>query len=282
MIDSVEYFSLVSSLEDLAMRYKSLLQSSLDDLEQNYYSEKGCDAERGCSVRILKREGSFQYYIRKRGENNGRFVPKKDWKFVSAIIQREYISSLRKRFTDQSKLLTSLLNSLETENAEKLFYEMPEGKRRLISPEIESLENFIQRWLSKPYEKLVLKETETEYVASNGVQVRSKSELIIAETLIRNNVPFRYEPALRLRQGRTSQTVHPDFLCLNKRTLVEYMWEHFGLVGETSYAENMVKKMKLYSNEGFVLGCNFLATFETLQTPLSPMMVDSLVNKFLL
>ena len=117
-----------------------------------------------------------------------------------------------------------------------------------------------------------------EYYTDNGERVRSKSEIIIANKLYRYNIPYRYEYPLQLQSDIIT---HPDFTCLNVKTRQEYIWEHFGIMDNAEYACNAIKKISDYANSGYILGRNFIATFETANTPINANCIDSLIKSHL-
>ena len=61
-------------------------------------------------------------------------------------------------------------------------------------------------------------EDNTEYYTYKGERVRSKSEMIIANELFRNNIPYKYELPIELENWNKKVTIYPDFTVLNKRT----------------------------------------------------------------
>lgn len=81
------------------------------------------------------------------------------------------------------------------------------------------------------------------YCTENGVSVRSKSEVIIANILYRSGLRFEYEEPLFYSN---SQHIEPDFTIYynNKK----YYWEHLGLLGRTDYDDNWNKKKKIYED----------------------------------
>ena len=108
-----------------------------------------------------------------------------------------------------------------------------------------------------------------------GVRVRSKSEVIIADALSRAGIPFRYEYPTGIKGWGT---LYPDFTCLDTRTREEIIWEHFGLMGDHDYTENAVQKIARYAASGYILGKNFIATFESGATPLSVKQVQAYIR----
>ena len=109
--------------------------------------------------------------------------------------------------------------------------------------------------------------------------MRSKSELIIANKLKQHNIPYKYEYPLVLSTG---VTVHPDFTCLNINTRQEFIWEHFGIMGDSDYMNKTLKKINDYAKSGYVLGRNFIATFESSSIPLNSNTIDININEYLL
>ncbi|MBQ9321830.1 MAG: hypothetical protein IJ239_05705, partial [Eubacterium sp.] len=71
---------------------------------------------------------------------------------------------------------------------------------------------YIRNWLDIQYPKKGFSEEGPEFYTSKGERVRSKSEVIIADTLARMGVPYRYEFPIRFSG---TGTFHPDFTVLN-------------------------------------------------------------------
>ncbi len=61
----------------------------------------------------------------------------------------------------------------------------------------------------------------------------------------------------------------------------EIIWEHFGLMGNADYTENVVQKIAHYAASGYTLGKNLIATFESGTTPLSIKQVQSNIKTLL-
>lgn len=61
-------------------------------------------------------------------------------------------------------------------------------------------EEFIKNWEKKEYEGKSFFMGCPEYYTTKGERVRSKSEVIIADSLYRANVPYRYEYPLYLER----------------------------------------------------------------------------------
>nr|WP_283793533.1 RecQ family ATP-dependent DNA helicase [Bacillus sp. LS15-K4] len=93
------------------------------------------------------------------------------------------------------------------------------------------------------------------YTTEKGDKVRSKSEVIIANTLYNKNVPYEYEEAL-LAPNR--KRISPDFtIKLNEKT---YFLEHIGMLNNEQYSERWLEKRKLYDE---FYKENLLITYES-------------------
>lgn len=129
------------------------------------------------------------------------------------------------------------------------------ARRALITPVTLTDEQYAARWQEVFWTGRSFAPDAPLLYTANKERVRSKSEIIIADTLFRYNVPYRYEFPLTLRRSNTaatgntatsghhtSITLYPDFLCLNTRTRQEFFWEHFGLMDEPVYSTNAAGK----------------------------------------
>ena len=79
----------------------------------------------------------------------------------------------------------------------------------------------------------------------NGIWVRSKSEVIIANILHRSNIDFKYEEKLYYNKNQWKE---PDFTVRHNGQT--WFWEHLGLLGDEHYNENWQEKKQIYKNLG--------------------------------
>ena len=82
----------------------------------------------------------------------------------------------------------------------------------------------MQKWCAESYETNSSHPENLIHTTLAGHKVRSKSEVIIANLLYTNHIPYRYEAALALNE----LTVYPDFTILHPTTQQFFYWEHFG------------------------------------------------------
>jgi hypothetical protein len=83
---------------------------------------------------------------------------------------------------------------------------------------------------------------------SKGDMVRSKSEVIVADTLARLGIPYVYEQELRMEDGTTRQ---PAFtIRLEGRPTI--YWEHLGMLGSAGYVADWEAKKRWYAAHGIL------------------------------
>ena len=60
----------------------------------------------------------------------------------------------------------------------------------------------------------------------------------------------------------------------------EYVWEHFGMMDDSIYVKNAIKKIEQYGKSGYVQGRNFIATFESKEAPLNTVTINRVIQDF--
>ena len=240
------------------------------------------------NLRISKSNGAVQYYHKSTSEKTGgHYILAKNKKLAQQLAQKEYDKKVLAAANQELKLLNRTLHQYEqlqirSKIAEKIFSRLTKMRQKLIKPVRLADETFAAQWLGLSYEKKPFAEDSTKYATARGDFVRSKSENIIADTLYRMSIPYRYEFPLELKteDGRRIK-LHPDFCCLNLRARQEFYWEHFGMMDVLDYAEKAVAKLKLYAHNGIFPGRNLIITTETSKQPLSTKLVEKIIKEFL-
>lgn len=87
-----------------------------------------------------------------------------------------------------------------------------------------------------------------------GETVRSKSEMIIADTLYKHGLDYEYEPYFK--------DIRPDFIIRNSIRGEDIIWEHFGRMNDPKYVSEAVAKLQYYKNCGYEINRNLIVTFE--------------------
>ena len=259
--------------ENALLRIKELeklKQCCLEDLE----------ASPNGYIRIQKRKGACQYYLRTNpGDFNGKYVPKQEISLVEKILQRNYSERMISEINSELSALKEFVSRYPVEEFAVPFRSLSKERQRLIHPYFLPDREYTKKWQEEKYTPLEFEKNTPEFYTSSGLRVRSKSEIIIAEALARNRVPFRYEYPLRLG---SMGIVYPDFYCLNVKNRREIPWEHFGMMDNEQYAMKNVNKLERYIQGNFLPGKNLLITMETSRQPVDTRVVERIITEFLL
>ncbi len=230
----------------------------------------------GTKLYASKHRNKYQYYIWKNeGRDKKTYIGRDNIEMARGLAQIEYLEILE-RMLDQRLMRLKRFNNLCAENlfemAEK---KMSPGKQELIKaiyiPDI----RYICEWREQEYEKMGFKTESPEFYTRNGLRVRSKSEVIIADMLDEMNIPFLYEKPLKLR----SVTVHPDFTLLDAANRREIYWEHFGMMDDADYRNNAFCKMREYEENGIYQHDRLIWTFETGRQPIDTRALRKMIKR---
>lgn len=111
---------------------------------------------------------------------------------------------------------------------------------------------------------------------SFGLQVRSKSEALIAEMLHANKIPFEYELPLLLKEAGSQVLVRPDFTIITKYGLI--YWEHMGMISNDDYRRKAFQKMDLYTKNGITVPNNLIITMDSQDGIIDMMRLSSMIH----
>lgn len=263
--------------------YSDILKKRIVQLEKAIKKLEMADKSvPDCSVRIAAKGGSLQFYrITQKNDTKGIYMQKKERPQALAIIQKEFDLRQIAVLQEEKAALENALKEVEKVTAIQQLEGVREIRKSLVVPATLSDQQYASLWLSQNYEKKPFNENAPELITSSGLRVRSKSEMLIAESLLRNGIPFRYEFPVTVLCDDNFVKIHPDFYCLNVRTRQEFAWEHFGMMDNTDYAMKAVYRQNIYAENGYFPGKNLIVTQETQVQPLSMHLLDKIISQFL-
>lgn len=254
-----------ASLEKL-IKYK---QSKLN--ENSHLKNAG-------KIRIVRHKNALQFYlITRKNDTTGKYLPREKDDFAKSLIQFDYEEKIIKSAKRELAAIKKLLSQNKTNGIQKIFQRYSKNRKHLINPVTLTDEEYAKQWLSHKHTGNNYYD-DGEYFTTNGEKVRSKSEVIIADTLARLKIPYKYEVPLELKNGKT---IYPDFCCLNLRTRREIFWEHFGLMDDPDYISKTIIKIQNMQESNYKLGKHFIFTMEKSEYPLNPKLVEKMAEQYL-
>ena len=231
-------------------------------------------------LRISRKGNTFEFYhITERGDTIGHYIPRSKNKLAAQLAQKDYNARLIKILETEIEALQNYLQ--QTDNClayQNMIKALSIPRQMLITPVTLQNDEYIKIWEAKDWDGRPFSNDTPELFTTKGERVRSKSEVLIADSLNRFSIPYRYEYPLKLKNGIT---VHPDFLCLNVRTRQEFYWEHFGMMDNPEYAENAIHKLQQYSENNLHPGINLILTMETISNPLNLKYIEQQIKNYL-
>ncbi len=243
------------------------------------YKEKSLQQQCEGKLRIQKKGNGYQYFLRTDPKDtNGKYIPLSKRNLAIGIAQQDYDEKLISAAKKELRVVSDYAKLLENNSVTSIYELLHPGKKILVNPIFLPDNKYIECWRKEEYEPLYFLEGAQAFYSDCGIRVRSKSELLIANALEKNKIPYRYEFPVKLKDGRL---VRPDFLCLNIRTRKEFIWEHFGMMDNIAYANENVGKIAAYEESGFFAGKNMIMTFETSQHAINTKAIKSKIDVYL-
>lgn len=240
--------------------------SILDYLKQNIENlnssisrlrEAVCAAD--CDKRIVVRGKKLFVSV---GYNTYRQLSMDQLPFAKQLALERYNRNLLESCVDQLAVIEKCVASLE---------------KLTLPDDVFTDDGFAVKWQNEKFHGKKVPD-DSPYFTAKGEHVRSKSEVIIADRLNANGVPYHYEVETSLK-GFGVQ--YPDFRVLNKRTRCVYFWEHSGMMEKPEYVRETIQKLENFENEDCLLGRDLIVTFESLGKPLSTKHIDKIIEHYL-
>ncbi len=287
-----------------------LLNAFLERTEKSDQKRDGvltCKEVNGRTYFYVNMDGK-QVFLRMDGSND-----------LKALAQNRYLAAVRsaaKREKDQLERCLKVLEgrSKGVTDVSEVYSTLPESIKPLVDPLSISDEAYAEEWLNdKGIVTKRRRNTPDKYhnlKTANGEYVTSKSEVIIADNLRARGIPYHYEvavtPEIQLDYSKpiyravgenqfvldgyepmpgfdpmNRDTLHPDFMVLNKRTRRHFFWEHLGLVDRDEYCRKNLNRLLRFVNAGYRIGEDVILTSETAEKPLDSHTVNMMIDKYL-
>ena len=196
--------------------------------------------------------GSLQFFYRRKGFKKKHYLNPKNTDEIRRISFRKFRQKRSDALERNISLLELLSKNLADYDDDSLIAQLPKSYRIAVdflrsSKDPGQASSVIQSENPKNRENLRI-------VCTNGLLVRSKDEMAIADELIRFNIEFRYEMRLELTRITTRSdgtavmetvTRYPDFTIFLADGSVLY-WERAGRFDDEVYRKDHFDKIVLY------------------------------------
>ena len=271
------------SFEEILNHYNSL---------KDYYSEIINDSPDG-SLQHQINHGKHQFikYCNSNG-NKTRTVITKDESMIRRLAQKEFagrsleiieknlqaIKDLDERITDfdPDEILKSMSKAYALLPEEYFFNRNRLNTMHGLERSAEARIRRHQDWGRQSYKEYWGHPENKTKRSSRGQYVRSKSELLIIESLYKYSIPFHYEEELEI-QGRSYA---PDFKFMDFN-FSPFYWEHLGMMDVPSYARKNLIKLEEYYEIGLVPGDNLILTFDR-RNDIDMALIDAIIKNELI
>ena len=197
----------------------------------------------------------------------------KDPDTLRQLCRKAYLKEALLQISDNIKCLTaakSQYTSLQPaeiiQNLPKVYqtlpkeYFFPDVTKDLLAKAAEKdaeIAAKVKAWIEEPYEQRTFMPERKVHITSRGEKMRSKNEVLHAEVMYRNHIPFRYEQVLHIGD----RELIPDFTAMRIRDAKIFYAEHCGMPDNKEYMEHHKWKMKAYEAAGIVPWDNLIVTY---------------------
>lgn len=269
----------MSNIENIITNLRSELRS-----QKKLLSKIENQIEPGIEGSLVIRkvsEQNIRYYRYIKGNTPIEYLNSSKTELLSRLAQKRYDEQMAKTIRERINAIEKSLKPLEKLKDRKdlahIYDDMPKELKQHIKPRMDENEEYAAKWQSK---KLLTNSMEKKHPCKTlrGEYVRSKSEALIADRLFARGVPYHYEPMVMLT-GRP--TLCPDFYVLNKRTEENFFWEHLGMMDDPTYCNRNMKKIRDYTDMGYIQGKDLIITYETKEYPLDTNYIEKIIERLL-
>ena len=153
------------------------------------------------------------------------------------------------------------------------FFQMDSPYSQLIISFLQRENAKIIEWYLSDYQRNNEYSENLQFTTKCDLKVRSKSEVMIADSLYDAGILFHYEEWINL----SGEASYPDFF-IPITFSEKYCWEHFGAMDNEKYYNRTRGKILNYMDHQWLLGDNMIVTYETKKNPLSEETVEDKVQ----
>ena len=231
------------------------------------------------TIKINKHNKTYQYYLKTPDTSRHKYVHVNEKPLIQKIVQKQYDEKMLGWMNNARKNLNRCAGSLEALDILDIYNSMGNGRKELTVPVAMTNEMYTDFWMKKYEDCKNQKYGTGPFQTIRGEFVRSKSEKILADTFNSLNIPYQYEPEIKLKND---MVFHPDFVLLNIKQRRTILWEHLGMISDADYAIKSLSKIRIYESNDILLGRDLIITAESAEKPISTQEIEAKLKAFVL
>ncbi|MCF0232344.1 MAG: hypothetical protein HUJ63_08805, partial [Enterococcus sp.] len=203
------------------------------------------------SLSIAKSHNYTQWFQCCKGVRS--YIKKDDVELAQQLALRKYIEMrLKELHYDLSQINAFLSKFHPDDHTSPQLLTQDSLYQSLLLPFFTDNDIVLNEWYTKPFATNFAFSEKLIHKTKSGLMVRSKSERDICNFLYDNHILFHYEELLNL----DGAYYYPDFTIMHPRTHKIYYWEHAGMMDDSQYVVNAMKKFTDYALHGILLNKN--------------------------
>ena len=222
------------------------------------------------------RNGWQYYHVKESGDKNGTYIKAEEMNLAKRLAQKEYDKKVLRQAQKELAKVKQCEAVYRDGKAEDIYQNLSPQRQKIVIPIKTTTEQFVEEWKKTGKAEKKLLYDMPEYYTENDEQVRSKSEVLIANMLIHYKIPYQYEKPLELPG---MGTIYPDFTILDVKNRRELYWEHLGMMGNEDYLEKALRKITKYEQHQYYLGERLFISYETELQPLNMKVVEQNIKR---
>lgn len=258
-------------IEELLEEKKHLEQIIKDAQSRLKHAPEG-------KVRCIRhgKNGVQFYLLNKPGNRVGTYMPASQQRTAVGLLQKRYDQLVLRAANKQLAVIDRFLKGYDNSLIRSIYASMSAVRKPFITPAELPDKEYAAEWQACKFEPKHIPENVPKHYTDKGEQVRSKSEVMIANALNHAGIPYRYECPLHL----DSITVHPDFTILRIEDRKVLYWEHLGRMDDPGYCSDTLLKIRSYEDSGLFPGTDLILTMETGSMPINLSVIKRIIRQY--
>ncbi|MCR4673681.1 MAG: hypothetical protein K5675_01625 [Lachnospiraceae bacterium] len=236
---------------------------------------------------LKEKKYHHEYYTKQYKDKDGKcireYISKKDKKTLKQLGQKKYDQLFIKSIRKNLMLIDKFLEGYDLDFRERGYEKIGELKDIPLELYEDNRIAILEKWMTEEIQENSYNDELKIFETDKKEMVRSKSEVIIANALNQysDKLLYKYERPLEVKISGFKKIIYPDFTTLNIESGEISYLEHFGMMDNPEYAEQFVKKINLYEENGIVLGKDLFVTFESMEVPLNTKQVRRVIEQII-